>query len=50
MYDQSDFYTTIYDSYKAELCTLVQIIEIENASNNYSLSNEIKFNVNNKND
>ena len=44
VYDKSDAHKTIYDSYDLELAlTLIKNVQLESASNNYSLSNEIDF-------
>ena len=50
VYDKSDTHTTIYDSYNLELvATHIQSLSIKNSSQTYSLSNEIKFDMNSKN-
>ena len=48
VYDKSDAHKTIYDSYDLELAlSLIKIVQPENASNNYSLSNKIDFDFEN---
>ena len=48
VYYKSDAHKTIYDSYVLELAgTLIKNAELENASNNYSLSNDIDFDFEN---
>ena len=48
VYDKSDAPKTIYDSYDLELASiLIKNVELKNASNNYSLSNDIDFNFEN---
>ena len=48
VYDKSDVHKTIYDSCHLELASaLIKNVEIENASNNYSLSNNTDFDFEN---
>ena len=48
MYDKSDVHKTIYDSYDIEhASTLIKNVELENASNNYSLLNDIDLDFEN---
>ena len=48
VYDKSDAHKTIYDSYDLELAsTLTKNVKLGNASNNYSLSNDIYFDFEN---
>ena len=50
-YDKSDQHNTLYDRYNAELAaTVVASIKLENANNNYSIPNKIKFAFTNEND
>lgn len=49
--NKSDKYSTIYNSYNVELAsTYIQIFEIENMPNTYSLAYELKCNINDKTD
>ena len=51
VYGKSDQRTSMYDGYNCETAsTKIDSIKLENANNNYSVSNEIKFDLNNKND
>lgn len=51
VYDKSDQHNNLYYSYDAEIvATFIGTLNIENASNNYSISNEINFDFTNKND
>ena len=46
MYDTSDQYTTIYDSYKAELAAKkIDHSKVENITITYSTTNDLKFNL-----
>ena len=46
VYDKSDQYRSIYDSYNGEVAsTMIKSIELENASNTYSSFNSVKFNT-----
>ena len=48
VYDKSDAHKTIYDSYNLELTSaLIKNVEHENASSNYSLSNDKDFDFEN---
>ena len=48
VYDKSGAHKIIYDSYYLELAsTLIKDAELENASNNFSLSNNIDFDFEN---
>ena len=50
VYDKSDQHTSVYDSCNCEIAsTKIDSVKLENANNNYSLSNEIKFDLNNEN-
>lgn len=50
-YDKSDQYNTLYDSYNVELASAkIDSTKFKNANNNYSVSNEIKFDLGNEND
>lgn len=51
VYDKSNPHKTIYDSYNTKLAstsTNIQSLKVENASNNYSPSNKLKFDVSDK--
>ena len=51
VYDKSDQHNTLYDRYNDELAaTFVASIKLENANNNYSIPNKIKFAFANEND
>ena len=51
VYDKSNQYSTLSDSYNAELDgTFVGSTKLEKYNNNYSISNKIKFNLRNEND
>ena len=49
-YDRSDKNAIIYDSYNVEKGSImIKSLELENISETYSLTNEMKYNANNKN-
>ena len=51
VYDKSDQYRSIYNSYNAELAsTKMKSIKLENASNTYSLFNSVKFDTSDAHD
>ena len=48
VYDKNDAHKTIYDSCDLQLAsTLIKTVELENASNNYSLSKHLDFDFEN---
>ena len=48
-YDRSDKNTIIYDSYNVEKgAIMIKSLELENILETYSLTNEMKYNINNK--
>ena len=51
VYDESNHHSTLHDGYNCEIAsTKINSIKLENANNNYSVSNEIKFDLKNDND
>ena len=51
VYDKSDQYQTIYDSYDVELAgKFIQALTLENASTTYSLTRQLEYNISNEDD
>lgn len=49
VYDKSDKHNMIYDSYNVEkAATLIKSVGLENISESYSLTNQLKYDVNDK--
>ena len=49
MYNKSNQYQTIFDSYNEEIAaTNIQLLKVENASNTYNLRSKIKYDIDNK--